>query len=76
MGSGWFNLVLTLCAVRGFWQDYRGYEKAKLSWEGLAEGVGVLAGIGCSRGWRRYWALLGLSEPIWAERRNSSAHNK
>lgn len=38
MGNGWFNLVLTLCAVRGFWQDYRGYEKAKLSWEGLAEG--------------------------------------
>lgn len=39
MGNGWFNLVLTLCAVRGFWQDYRGYEKAKLSWKGLAEGL-------------------------------------
>lgn len=38
MGSGWFNLVLTLCAVRGFGQDYVGYEKAKLSGEGLAEG--------------------------------------
>lgn len=38
MRNGWFNLVLTLCAVRGFWQDYGGYEKAKLSWEGLAEG--------------------------------------
>lgn len=37
MGSGWFNLVLTLCAVRGLGRTM-GYEKAKLSGEGLAEG--------------------------------------
>ena len=38
MGSGWFNLVLTLCAVRGLGRTM-GYEKAKLSGEGLAEGL-------------------------------------
>lgn len=44
MGNGWFNLVLTLCASGcAFWQDYGGYEKAKLSWEGLAEGDRLLS---------------------------------
>lgn len=37
MGSGWFNLVLTLCAVRGFGRIMWDMKKAKLSWEGLAE---------------------------------------
>lgn len=36
MGSGWFNLVLTLCAVRGLGR-IMGYEKGKLSGEGLPE---------------------------------------
>lgn len=42
MGGGWFNLVLTLCAVRGLGRTM-GYEKAKLSGEGLAEGDRLLS---------------------------------
>ena len=44
MGSGWFNLVFNIVRGARFWQDYGGYEKAKLSWEGLAEGVGCSGG--------------------------------
>ena len=61
MGSGWFNLVLTLCAVRGLGRTM-GYEKAKLSGEGLAEGVGWE--IGGARLFEA--AYCGSDGPYWA----------
>ena len=44
MRNGWFNLVFNIVRGTRFWQDYGGYEKAKLSWEGLAEGDSLEAG--------------------------------
>lgn len=64
MRNGWFNLVLTLCAVRGFGRTMGDMKKPSSRGRAWLRGEAVLAGIGCYRGWRRYWGLLGLSEPI------------
>lgn len=65
MGSGWFNLVLTLCAVRGLGRTM-GYEKGKLSGEGLPEGdrlfyrsYAVIGAAYCGSG-GPYWAYMSL----------------
>ena len=48
MGNGWFNLVLTLCAVRGFGRTMGDMKKPS------SRGRAWLRGVGCSSGDRLF----------------------
>lgn len=66
MGSGWFNLVLTLCAVRGFGRTMGDMKKPSSRGRAWLRGI---VKIGGDSGDRLFYRLLtvaqvGLTGPI------------